>query len=64
MDQESFDQLVTEILMPGIRRRRQNSNLVVFLSMYRLANQRLLEVLLNLLAANRSRASALSVQEV
>ena len=63
MDQESFDYLMLEISMPEIRRRRQNSNLVGFLSM-NLRNQRLLEVLLNLLAAIRSRANALSVQEV
>ena len=63
MDQENFDYLMLEISMPEIRRRRQNSNLVGFLSM-NLRNQRLLEVLLNLLAAIRSHANALSVQEV
>ena len=61
MDQESSDYWMPEILMPEIRRRRQKSNLVGFLST-NLRNQRLLEVLLNLLAAIRSPASALSVQ--
>lgn len=62
-DQESFDYLVPDILMPEIRRRHQNSNLVESLSM-NLRNQRLLEVLPNLLAATHFRANALSVQEV
>ena len=31
MDQESFDYLMPEILMPEIRRRRQNSNFVELL---------------------------------
>ena len=52
-----------EISMPEIRRRRQNSNHVEFLSM-NLRNKRLLEVLLNLLAAIHFCANALSVQEV
>ena len=63
MDQESFDYLMPEILMPEIRRRRQNSNLVEFLST-NLRIQRLLEVLLNLLAAIHSLVNALNVQEV
>ena len=58
MDQECFD-----YLMPEIRRRRQNSNLVEFL-LTNLRNQRLLEVLLNLIAAIRSLANALGVKEV
>lgn len=61
MDQEDFDYLMPEILMPEIRHRRQNSSLVELPSM-NLRNQRLLEVLPNLLVANRSLANALSVQ--
>ena len=61
MDQTGFDYLMPEILMPEIRRRRQNSNLVELLST-NLRNRRLLEVLLNLLAAIRFLANALSVQ--